>query len=315
MKVFYTTDVHGSETCFMKFLNSAKYYGADVLIMGGDITGKMLVPVVHEGGGSYRLNFMGREHHASGDGLAAVEKQVRQTGYYPYRTTPDELEAMNQSPELVSEVFLRVMYEGFDRWLAIAEDRLSGTGVRIFVTPGNDDEFSIDKAFAGHPFVVNPEGKVVELNEEHEMISTGFANLTPWDCPRDITEEALAARIEEMASKVKRMETCVFNLHCPPFDSYLDLAPELDSEMRPVMGGAGGGAVMVPVGSKAVAEAIARYQPLLGLHGHIHESKGIYDSGPTKILNPGSEYAEGFLRGALIMLHKGKIKACQLTAG
>lgn len=315
LKLFYTTDIHGSETCFMKFLNSAKYYGADVLIMGGDVTGKMLVPIVDEGNGSFRLTFLGREQRTDTDGLPALEKQVRQTGYYPYRTSPDELETMHNSPDVVSEIFLRVMYEAFDRWLAIAEDRLRGTDVRVFITPGNDDEYSIDEAFADHPYVVNPEGSIVPLSDEYEMISTGYANLTPWDCPRDISEDALTARIEAMAKQVSRMETCIFNLHCPPFDSLLDLAPQLDENMRPVMGGAGGGAVMVPVGSTAVADAIRAYQPLLGLHGHIHESRGIYDLGKTKIVNPGSEYAEGYLRGALITLSKGRLKSCQLTAG
>ena len=314
LKIFYTTDIHGSETCFLKFLNSAAYYKVDVLIMGGDITGKMLIPVMDEGQGLFRVSFLGKERHLAGEELASVEKQIRQTGYYPYRTTPDELTAMNADPELVSRIFLRIMYEGIERWLGIAEERLQGKGIRVFVTPGNDDEFSIDEAFRAHPSVVNPEGQVVDLGEGVSMISTGYANRTPWDCPRDISEEELGHRIDEMAEAVPDMESCIFNLHCPPYDSLLDSAPKLDAELRPVIG-ASGGPEMVPVGSTAVAEALRHYQPLLGLHGHIHESKGIYKIGRTTVLNPGSEYAEGFLRGALVFIEGRKIKRCQLTAG
>ena len=36
--IFFSSDVHGSEKCWMKFVNAAKFYGAQALVMGGDIT-------------------------------------------------------------------------------------------------------------------------------------------------------------------------------------------------------------------------------------------------------------------------------------
>jgi uncharacterized protein len=63
---------------------------------------------------------------------------------------------------------------------------------------------------------------------------------------------------------------------------------------------------MIPVGSTAVRDAILKYQPMLALHGHIHESSGIRKLGTTTLVNPGSEYAEGILRGALIDLDPEK---------
>ncbi|MEW6080982.1 MAG: metallophosphoesterase, partial [Bacillota bacterium] len=163
-------------------------------------------------------------------------------------------------------------------------------------------------------YVINPEGKTVELDEYHEMISTGYGNMTPWQCPRDISEEDLAEKIEGMAAGVKNMPNCVFNFHCPPHDSNLDLAPRLDRDLKPKLG-PGGQPDMVPVGSVAVRRTIEEYQPLLGLHGHIHESRGTVKIGHTVCLNPGSEYAEGFLRGALVTLRGGKVVSCQLTSG
>jgi len=312
--IFYGTDIHGSETCFMKFVNAARFYKADVVIMGGDITGKMLIPIVEAGSGTYTCNFLGKNLTLRDeDHLQATTKQIRQTGYYPYMTTPDEIEEMRGDPLLVEQVFGRVMYEEMVRWVEIAEDRLRGAGVKVFVTPGNDDQFAIDQAFEQSDLIVNPEGKVVWIDDDHEMISTGFTNVTPWQCPRDIPEEELAEKIDEMTSRVQNMENCVFNFHCPPYNSQLDKAPKLNEDLRPEMGP--DGPVMVPVGSHAVREAIEKYQPLLGLHGHIHESRGMAGIGRTRCVNPGSEYAEGYLRGALISLSKGRILSCQLTSG
>ena len=76
-----------------------------------------------------------------------------------------------------------------------------------------------------------------------------------------------------------------------------------------------GGIEMQPVGSTACRETIERYQPLLGLHGHLHESRGTFQLGRTLCINPGSEYSEGVLRGALIELEGGQVKNYQLTTG
>lgn len=313
-KIFYATDVHGSETCFMKFINAGKFYGADVVMLGGDITGKMLIPIVEQPGGKHACSFLGRDMVLeTKDELEEVIKKIRQTGYYPYMSTPDELARMRDNPDLVEEVFGRVMYQGICRWFDIAEERLAGTDIRCFITPGNDDQLTIDRAFEGRERVVNPEGRVVQLDDDHEMISTGYTNITPWNCPRDIPEDDLAAKIDAMASQVKNMANCVFNFHCPPYGSQLDEAPELQN-MTPVLG-PGGAPKMVPVGSHAVADSIRRHQPLLGLHGHIHESRGVHRIGRTTVVNPGSEYAEGYLRGAIIVLSRGKVVSCQLTSG
>jgi Icc-related predicted phosphoesterase len=179
--------------------------------------------------------------------------------------------------------------------------------------PGNDDAFIVDSVFEGSKSVVNPEGKVVDIGEGFEMISSGYSNMTPWKCPRDVPEDQLAANLETMVAKVKDMSRCIFNLHCPPYGTTIDQAPKLDENQQPKMGPSG--TVMESVGSTAVAASIKNHQPLVGLHGHIHESRGICRIGRTLCVNPGSEYGEGILRGAIVTLKGDRVLSYSFTSG
>lgn len=314
-RMFYTTDLHGSEQCFLKFINAGKFYKASVLVCGGDITGKMIVPLIETGEGGYEAQFLGKSQTAkSEDDAKQLEKSIMYAGYYPFRTTKDEMTKLNQNPADVDRLFSDLMRQRVDRWVKTAEEKLKGTGIKCMITPGNDDRMNIDEVLNVSQFVINPEGKIVSIDDRHEMISTGYTNITPWNCPRDISEEELAKRIEEVVSKVTNMQTCIFNFHCPPYDSNIDSAPKLDKDLKPVVS-PGGEMLMIPVGSKAVRAAMEKHQPLLGLHGHIHESRGTAKIGRTLCLNPGSEYGEGILRGALITLEDDKIKSYQFTSG
>jgi hypothetical protein len=314
-RIFFTSDVHGSEVCFMKFLNAAKFYQAQVLILGGDVTGKMIVPIVKQPDGTYAAEFLGNNQVLkTNEEREALEKNIRNSGFYPYLTDPAEMEKLTAEKKLQDELFSRVMASGVKRWVGIAEERLKGTNVKCYISPGNDDRFDIDPVLKGSSIVLYPEDEVVKIDDYHEMITTAWTNPTPWNSPRETTEEDLAERIAKMTSNVKNMENCIFNLHCPPYDTPLDTAPELDETLKPKVKG-GGGISMVHVGSKAVKAAIEKNQPLLGIHGHIHESRGFVKIGRTLCINPGSEYGEGILRGALINLDEKKVKSYLLTQG
>jgi Icc-related predicted phosphoesterase len=298
----------------MKFVNSAAFYNADVLILGGDVTGKMIVPLVEQGDGTYVVDYVGDIKKVKGkEEVEALVKNIRYSGYYPYISNKSEMEELNSSKDRVDKLFTRLMGETMERWIAIAEERLKPRGTRVFITPGNDDRFVIDEVLSKSKFVVNPEDKVADIDEHHEMISSGWSNKTPWNSPRETSEEEIAKKIDAMASKVKDMRNCVFNMHVPPIDTCLDPAAKLDENLKPIT--AGGQYVMMSAGSKAVRNAVMKYQPLLGLHGHIHESKGFCNLGRTLCLNPGSEYGEGILRGALINLSKKGYKNYILTQG
>ena len=300
-RIFFATDLHGSDVCFKKFLNAGKVYKANVIIAGGDITGKMMIPIVQRSDGSYRAFYLGSEKIMRSEAeLEVFEKMIRSGGIYPYHTDANEMEELKADPAKVEQLFSKLMLERVREWIRLADERLRGTGIKCFIQPGNDDIYAIDQVFAESATVINPEGTIQQIDERHEMISTGHTNLTPWQCPRDISEQELQERIEKMAKQVGDMGNCVFNMHCPPYDTPLDLAPEIDENFTPKV--EGGAPKLIPVGSKAVRESIERYQPLLGLHGHIHESKASVKIGRTLCLNPGSEYGEGILRGVIVDL-------------
>jgi Icc-related predicted phosphoesterase len=146
------------------------------------------------------------------------------------------------------------------------------------------------------------------------MLGMGWGNITPWACPRDIPEEQLTERIEALADGLADPARTIFNIHVPPIGSGLDVAPLLDADLRPVLNGAG--TEMASVGSTATHDALLKYRPLIGLHGHIHESKGVKKISGVPVANPGSEYGEGILDGLILDLDRRKgVKRVQLVAG
>jgi Icc-related predicted phosphoesterase len=314
MRLFFTTDIHGSERCFRKLLNAAKAYRADALVLGGDVTGKLLVPLVLELDGRVSASVFGQLRHASGDDeVAELEKTLRQSGSYTIRITRAEKDAIDADPDAIEALFKRAVTATFADWLALARERLAADGIPLFISAGNDDEPYIDELLCADDYVQAPEGRVVELPDGREMISIGYSNVTPFDSPRELTEDELETRMDGLAASLKEPERAIFNFHCPPYDTTLDAALKLDSQLKPVLDGAN--LVMAPAGSTATRTTIERYQPLLSLHGHIHESRAAQKLGRTMCFNPGSEYSEGVLRGVLVELKPNKLKGWQFTNG
>jgi uncharacterized protein len=311
MKLFYAGDIHGSDKCWLKFLGAAKFYGADTLIMGGDITGKVMVPLVERDDGSYEANVLGRHEKSSLDQLPALEKRVRFNGFYPYRCSREEYQKLEQDHIYREKTFTRVMVDEVRRWMRLAEERLAGSGVRCLVMPGNDDEFAVDEALES-TYVVNPDGEVLRL-DDLQVLSCSWTNRTPWNSPRELDEQELAERLENLAARLDPGVPTLFNLHCPPKDTRLDQAPALTADLKLILDG--GEPRMVHVGSSAVRALVERYRPILSLHGHIHESKGIDKIGPTTCVNPGSAYSEGVIDGAVVEVARGAIRSCQLVTG
>jgi uncharacterized protein len=312
-RIFFTTDLHGSTVVFKKFINAGKFYEAQVLILGGDMIGKMIVPIVSQGSGHFSANYLGKIYDITDTAeLEKLETTFENSGLYPARLTPDEVEAYKVDRNLVEKRFAELASARLSRWLDIAEERLRGTGIRCYVQPGNDDPYEVDSVFRSSDIIQNVDGHLIQLDENHEMVNVGAANQTPWNCPRDKTEEELEQMIERVAAQVKNPSQAVFNLHVPPFDTNLDIAPELDDNLTPRLS-LGGGFKMIPVGSKAVRKAIEKYQPILSLHGHIHESRSAQKIGKTMCINPGSEYGEGVLRGVVLELSRKGLDSYTFT--
>jgi len=305
-KILFVTDLHGSETTFRKFLNASKMYKVNVAIVGGDITGKGLIFVSKTTKG-YETNFLGKKLLAKNDEeLRYLIREIRKKGFYIHIDTPDAIGEIKSSPTKAGYLLKKYILGTVKDWIILAEERLKSLGIKCYISPGNDDIYEIDPILNLSDFVIFPEEKVVVLDEKYEMISTGKANITPWKCPRDVSEEELDETIERLVSKLDNPSLSIFNFHAPPFGTYLDVAPELDENLTPVM--KAGQPSMIHVGSTSVRSAIEKYQPLLGLHGHIHESRGVEKIGKTTCINPGSEYTEGILNGIIVILEGEKVK-------
>jgi Icc-related predicted phosphoesterase len=301
--LYFASDIHGSDKCWLKFLGAARYYEADILMIGGDITGKFIVPILKNADGSASCEFLGVKRTVdTAEALEKLKTQIANAGQYWIEMIPEEYAYYEGNQARIDELFKKVVLERVERWVEIADQRLKGSGVRCLVSGANDDYFEVDDCLRKSETIEVPEGRVVDL-DGFQMLSVGYGNPTPWNCPRDISEEELGERIDRLAGSMKDMDRAIFNLHVPPYGSGLDDAPKLDKNLQVVASGSGA-PEMVPVGSTAVRDAIVRYKPLLGLHGHIHESRGSRRLGPTTIVNPGSEYAEGVLTGAVIDLSR-----------
>jgi Icc-related predicted phosphoesterase len=317
--VFYATDVHGSERTWRKFLNAAAFYRADVLVMGGDVMGKLTIPIIREAGGTHRATIHGRiERLETEADVARTRERIADLGFYEVLVSEDEYRAIRDDPAAIDELWRRLATERLQRWIDMAEERLGPAGIRCYVSGGNDD---LTEVMAGLPAsgtrsFVGCEGRVVPIGDDHQMISLPYVNPTPWQTPREAPEERLAEMIEETVAGLPDTSRAIFNFHAPPVDSTLDTCPMLDASTDPPSQIVRGGQpVLYGAGSTAVRQALEAHQPMLGLHGHIHESQSAARIGRTQCVNPGSEYGEGVLRGCLIGIADGTVKSFQMTAG
>ncbi len=308
-RILFVTDVHGSEYVFRKFLNAIPIYKADVGIVLGDLAGKLIIPIVRNPDNTYVSTFFGGTYKFKEKELDDVKKRISIAGYYPIVVTKEELDEIERNPELKDRLFVENIKARLSSWIKLAEERLKEKNVKIFIAAGNDDPMEIEEVLNSSDFVVNAGMKRVLVDEHHEMITLPYSNPTPWNTPREVPEEKLEELIEDLVKKIENMENAIFNFHAPPYDSGLDLAPKLSKDLTPSV------SEMIPVGSIAVRRAIEKYQPMMGLHGHIHESKGVCNIGRTVCFNPGSEYGEGILKGVLIDIERGKVKGYSFVSG
>lgn len=318
-RMFFATDLHGSERTFRKFINAGKFYDVNVIVMGGDIQGKLMIPIIKEGNGHYRATVQGRvEHLETEEELKALMGKLDILGFYHKVMEQDEFQALQANPDDVHSLFNELAKQKLINWVSLAEERLNGTGIKCFVTGGNDDEWevlNVMKQETAQSFFAC-ENEMVYVDEDHTMISVGISTPTPWKTPREVPEEELGQMIDKMAALVPDMSKAIFNFHDPPKDSTLDTCPMLDWDKDPpeqII--SGGQPVMHGAGSSAVRDAIEKFKPMLGLHGHIHESQSVAKIGRTTIINPGSEYAEGILRGCLVNFADGEVIGYQMTSG
>jgi hypothetical protein len=318
-RLFYACDIHGSEPTYRKFLNAAKFYDVDALVFGGDLMGKLLIPMVREAGGTWRARLQGQNHHITSEEQLAEFKLTMQTlGFYWQEMDPEEYASYEGQQDRIDDLFDVLAKERLAEWVTLAEERLADTPVNVYLCGGNDDTDEVLSALdeTTTERVVNAENRAVPLDDEHELLTIGYSTPTPWETPRERTDEEIGEVIEKLMPSVSDPAKTVFNFHCPPLDSGLDTCLKLDASVwppKPVI--ERGQPVHYGAGSQAVADALANHQPTVGLHGHIHESRGATKYGRTPAFNPGSEYGEGVLRGLIVAIRGGEVIGHQFTSG
>jgi len=318
-RIFYACDIHGSEPTYRKFLNAARFYEVDALVFGGDLMGKLLIPIVRDAGGTWRASLQGRQHHLeTPEQLREFTRNLDTLGFYWKEMDPEEYRSYEGNQERIDELFDELAKRRLREWVALAEERLAGTHVKVYLCGGNDDTEVVLSALDEERFerVVNCEERVVPIDDEHVLVTVGYSTPTPWDTPRERSDEEIGKVIEELMRDVPDPSRAVCNFHCPPLDSGLDTCMKLDASVwppAPVI--EGGQPVYYGAGSESVRRALEQYQPTVGLHGHIHESRGVARYGRTPAFNPGSEYGEGVLRGLIVAIRGGEVVGSQFTSG
>ena len=312
MRMFFTTDIHGSDRCFRKFLAAAETYDADVLLLGGDVVGKAMTPVEELGRGQFRYRLFGEERTVSADELPGAKAEINFNGFYPAVLSPERLAVVNAQEEERWTLFQDLILEQMRHWESLAAERLR-PDVRCILTPGNDDPYIVDEAFRDSERVEFTEGRTVKVGPIW-LASLGNTNHTPWHTEREYDETELAEQIRTMVEPFADGRPLVFNFHCPPYDSGLDTVQQLDEDLRPVT--RNNAVVEIPAGSTAVHDAIVRYEPVAGLHGHIHEAQGMRVIGASRCFNPGSDYSAGVLKGLIVdFAQDGSITGHLFTSG
>lgn len=313
LTIYYASDLHGAEPCWRKFLRAAEFYGADVLIMGGDLAGKAIVPIELADDGSFTATFLGERHQGiSAEALEQLKASIRYNGFYPYSGSREEMALYRADQAARDQLFERVMVDEVRRWMELAGKKSAETGIPIYVIAGNDDPVAFDTVLRRAESVISAEDGIVRV-AGHEMISCSYANPTPWASPRELTEDELYARLKGLAERLQDPRTAIFNLHVPPYNTGLDTAYQIGENLEVVT--RGGSPVEIPVGSHAVRQVIEEFQPILALHGHIHESRGAAKIGRTLCINPGSEYNTGRIHGVLVKISSDAVLSHQFVVG
>ena len=311
-KILFATDVHGGDTFFGKILSVAKNFKVSMLMVSGDLTGKAIVPIVKTDDGRYFTTFYGKNYNVSEDELAQLENKIRKVGYYFFLCSRREYEVFKAEPKKVAELFSKLIQDTLYNWIEKIEEILPAD-VRVIMNPGNDDDFAVDEVLKKSKRVEYTLERAVDLDDLHQMVSCEWVNPTPWDSPRECPEHELEKRLRAEMGRVSDMSNLVCDFHTPPYNTPLDLAPRLNKDLQPKM--FLGQPIYDHVGSKSVRKIFQECQPLLGLHGHIHESASKCNIGRTICINPGSEYNEGIMHGYIITLSSTSVDCQPLIGG
>jgi Icc-related predicted phosphoesterase len=305
IRIFFTADIHNSELVFRKILSIPSLYNPDVMIISGDLTGKAIVPIIKKEDGSYICTFQGEKHVMKNEKeVKEFETKLLNKGIYPYICSKEEVTELQNDQAKLDALFKKLTVERIEYWVRELEEKVP-ENVMVLMMPGNDDIWEIDEIISSSKRVINPLKKVVNMEYGYQIISLDYVNPTPWNTPREADENEIMKMLEKYLEKIENTGKVICNFHCPPYNTNIDLAPKLDKKLRPVY--KFGELELQHVGSKSIRKFMEKYSPLLGLHGHIHEAEGYDKVGRTLVINPGSQYSAGMLKGIIVDLDRNGI--------
>lgn len=307
--IWFFTDIHGSNTCFKKILKQVENKNRpNTIIIGADITGKQIIPLIESDNDTFIIPLSGNEVKKREEERESIKKELGAVGYYPYECTEHEYKQLISSDLKQEEIFEKLAAARLEEWVKMADEKLYGIEhCKIIINAGNDDPFFVDQVLDKSKYLIHAEGKIIDLPGKIKLLSTGYSNGTPWDCPRDISEKELSKKIALMTDSITTAARFIFNFHCPPINTSLDLANNLDEKtLRKTHG-------RKHVGSSATRTAIEHWQPIASFHGHIHEVHTKEYLGQTLCFNPGTDYTNGKLQGAFVKISDGMIEYETLT--
>ena len=304
MRILFLCDLHGSEILLNKAILATSSYDIDLLILSGDIAGKDIRPII-KNKDKYILEYEGEKQTFTQKEVENIKVKLCGLGHYYFDISLDDYRILEK--DKIFKILDNKILERVDNWLNKVISLIDLQRTSVIITPGNDDILGIDELIKkaetnGLHYGLKGPIKI----EDFEIVSLDYTNHTPWKTMREMSEEELEIAIKERIENVKDFDNTIFNFHCPPYNTKLDIAPEVDDNLRFVIN-PGRGFHYIHVGSISILNSIRKYQPLLSLHGHIHESQGFDYIGKTLSLNPGSEFNKGILNAYIIEISKGGI--------
>jgi Icc-related predicted phosphoesterase len=300
-KLLLASDLHGSNAAFRKLVTLAVQLNVDTLVVAGDWSGKQSLLVLKQPNGSaIYVDLDGAERPLAPDQLSGQLEIWRDSGIYPVLVDGADASSISKFDSLARDVrALRLK-----QWLDYGQERTRAATTKVFAIPGNDDGPEIDDVLLNHSWVCDVDERVIRYRE-YQILGLGFSTPTPWKTPRELSEEEIASRLRKMASQVDDWSRTISIIHVPPYNSGIDLAPEIVGEDGSLPRETGRG--NVSIGSRAVRSFIESQQPLAVLAGHCHGSRGLARIGSTICVNAGSQYHHGSLSACLLSFRKSKM--------
>lgn len=177
----------------------------------------------------YVVNIFGDVKAVDGKDLDKVIRELRggRGGYYPFVTDKAGYEELASNRDRVRETFVKLMINALEEDLSKVVARYREAGVKLLIMPGNDDypEIADYVKKQASDVLIPIDEDVVEINGYY-FLGFGYSTPTPWNTPREVSEEELRARVERLIRGIdqSRLNKLIMVIHDPPYNTLIDQA-------------------------------------------------------------------------------------------